>query len=963
MPVANATVTATRSQGDETMSELDCGCEHSCGRKLMMCDCADGWRKLEALVVERRGEVIAISRAATRADGTFELAGLETGSVSLWADDPKLGTGFVRSVEVGARDVTVALANGVTVVGRVVIDGDQPASGAWVTLIHGEHSRFFDVLAGAEGRFSIGPVPEAPYALVAGAAGTLPTSLFVQKVSAREVTINLSTPRVITGRVELNGSPQSGVDVQVAGTGPERHVTTLPDGTFRVDELRRGAYVLAAVHRDLRAAASVEMEAKGDPPAVVLALERAAVVSGHVRDAQGKPVEGATVSIGVGPDWAQAHTSDEGEYRIVATVGQKQGLWAMREGFARYHRAVAIAAGEQVIDVELHAEALLEGAAVDAVTRSAVPNTMVWASDGDGVVARATSNGEGGWRLTGLVPGRYQVWSRHSDYVDTQTEFSAPRTGILLALDPGLSVNGIVVDESGVGVQAEVSVVPKSGFAYRSVWAMTNGEFTVRGVAPGAYEFEATAGGRSGKQSAAVPLERGEDIRIVLAEQLTISGVVVDEQGLPLKGVSVMGTAATTSDLASSKPTGVDGKFEIATDTPGEYELAVVQGDEPPDLDNRVKARTGQTGVKVTARGSRSMKGRVVNARREPIPLFKVDQEEVESASGRFSVPLKSWVNSVRVVADGYLPVEKAVERGPKVVDLGDIVLGEGRQARLKITSKATGQPVPGAEIWVQDEWIRALRFVSAPFAVTDGEGVATLRGLPAGKFAVTVTHSSHRSARVDVEPQDTERAVALEKGTTLVVTVVDAAKRPLKGEVWTLPLDERRLIPRLDTDGAGIARFEGLSPGRYIVFFGRDFLQSPGKAHRALTLTESGEVRVELSAVLGTVSVVFELGVGPGAAVPSHIALMPSTLPAENLEALDYGLLRTAGEIGDQVAPLKYEVNDAIPGRYNAYVTVRDGERFGHYAVPVQLTGARKQTVVVPVPPPETVKFQTRPE
>ncbi|MBK7861067.1 MAG: carboxypeptidase regulatory-like domain-containing protein [Archangiaceae bacterium] len=957
-PVSGATVTATRAQSDETLSDLMCQCDDHCGIALLECGCPMAAEQLQALVLERRGEVVPLARTVSSADGAFALEGLEGGTVSLWADEPKLGTALSRDVAVDREDVELTLGGSVTVTGRVVIDGDTPAAGAWVTLIHTEHSRFFDALADAQGRFTLGPVPAAQYALVAGKSGLLPGRARVGADEQREVVVALSTPRTVSGVVEENGHGVSGVAVHLEGNHKKRDAVSRGDGTFVFSELKEGAFTLTATAAALRAEAKAFVPRQGNAKPVKLQLQRAAVVAGHVTVKGRGPAAEIEVSVGDEAAWVKATTASDGSYRVLAKAAPHQNWWAQGLGVAGHHRVVDLVSGEQVIDVELEPEAVIEGVVLDAETQQPVAGANVTARElarADGESTEETEP-DGTFAFKGLPAGGYQVSASYDGYVASQTKVTSPASGVQLKLGRGLKLKGIVVGPRGEPMHATVNAHRKRDATGQQTAETTDGgTFELTGLREGAYRLSAEASGHSGELEVVLPVERDQRVRLVLAAELTLSGVVVDVEGKPVAKAMVVGLKSSQTPepamMRGGLPTGDDGRFTLIAKSAGEYELHAFRREAPAEgfATEPTRARAGDSNIRLVLGGGKKLRGRVVDARHTPISRYGLDERLIDDPTGAFEVPLLATQTRVRIAAPGYLPHRHPIPPHTSDVDLGDIVLGEGREVRLKVRSKVTGQPLKDALLYDLQTWSAGEARV-APLATTGADGVATLHGLPDDTFAVVANHATHRPQRVDVAPNEREKTVSLDQGPTLVVTVVDEDDRPARVEVTVVPLDEKALVIGLPTDERGVVRFEGMPSGRFMALAAGERSSDSRRAHGEVTLPESGEVPLRLKLQRGAARVRLQLSPGPDTWQPTGVFLFPDGLPATDEHGLKRSLSFDHSERADPTAvPLEFAANDVPPGAWRAVVTVSRGEQRGVYtSAPFKVTPERDQRITV---------------
>jgi hypothetical protein len=75
---------------------------------------------------------------------------------------------------------------------------------------------------------------------------------------------------------------------------------------------------------------------------------RAAVITGTVRDPDGRPVGGATVGIGANPG---VKTREDGKFRLTVAAAGQAVLSAESDGFTRVRRLVAIGSGDVTVDL------------------------------------------------------------------------------------------------------------------------------------------------------------------------------------------------------------------------------------------------------------------------------------------------------------------------------------------------------------------------------------------------------------------------------------------------------------------------------------------------------------------------------------------------------------------------------------------------------------------------------------
>jgi hypothetical protein len=335
-PIAGAIVTATTTAGEDVLSELPCQCGYECGRKLLECGCGEAAGQLMELVRERRGEAPPVARATTDAAGRFVLEGLAEGSYAVWAES-RAGAGVVQGVRAGTEDLSVAISGGVEIAGTVRGEDGKGIAGAIVTAIYARHSRFFEVLTGADGAFALGPLPEGPYTVVASASGLLPERERVARSQAG-VQLQLAAPRTIAGTVLSGGRAASSATVALLGEHKRVEARVDAEGRFAFPSLRPGGYELRASDDIGVAQESVTVPRGKDVLGLRMALRSGVAVDGVVVDDAGAPIAEARVTadqIAPAPHGrvGVVRTDAAGRFRLGPVDPGELMLRAKRDGF------------------------------------------------------------------------------------------------------------------------------------------------------------------------------------------------------------------------------------------------------------------------------------------------------------------------------------------------------------------------------------------------------------------------------------------------------------------------------------------------------------------------------------------------------------------------------------------------------------------------------------------------------
>ena len=370
--------------------------------------------------------------------------------------------------------------------------------------------------------------------------------------------------------------------------------------------------------------------------------------------------------------------------------------------------------------------------------------------------------------------------------------------------------------------------------------------------------------------------EEAEPVELVLAAGASISGLVVDSNGVPAEGyfVQVRQRGAGDGPMRLGGPgrgaTGPDGFFSLDGLHAGEaYDLLVMGGDGPGPRREGVTAPA--EGVELVVPGKGRISGRVIDSPGgQPVSDFEIafnpdrsargggmvvrfaagpgggrgraagQREQLHSEDGSFvldEVPPGTW--EVNVDAKGY----QAGRVGGIVVESGQtkegvlIKLSRGSGIRGRVMDAANGRPIPDVRVTAETAGgqmrMMVLDMLNGGGGVpTDADGVFEIDGLSQGRYMVGAEHPDYSDASQQVEVKEGLAAVELRlhAGGVLGGIVISETQRPLAGARVALepagdgggfgggrrgPLDEGKSGV---TDAQGRFRFDHLTAGRYRV-------------------------------------------------------------------------------------------------------------------------------------------------
>lgn len=549
----------------------------------------------------------------TGEDGRFRVGGAAAGEVVRIEVRKE---GWVEATVEGVRvppeePVTVLLRPAATVAGAVVDERGRPVPGA-------EIRPAFRAMAGMpgggyfrpqptdeRGAFEVTGFPPGRTAIEAEAPGyqaSAPVTLELAPGERREgVEIVLAEGAAVSGRVlGPDGLPVAGA--RVAARGDEAFgaswrgasVETGADGRFTLDTLAPGRVVLEAT-KDGFAAATREVELGPGGASVELHLGRGAEVSGWVLEADGSPAAGRQLQLAPGVlsfDQRNQQTAAadgsflfrgvaDGEYRL-KVLEDWSVLWSSPDPI-RVEGGVPVSG----LEVRLPATATLTGRLV-GLRPDEIQGATVQA-----MVAEMGLQGEragevlpdGGYRVSGLTPGRWQVVAaatRSGRQAQGKVEIEAGRTEAVLDLEfrPGHTVTGTVLSAGEPVAGAQVRVQSQSYAGTGDATTGIDGRFRIEGVSAGRQRLMVQDPQSGTMAFEELQVDGDRDVRVEL-ESFRIRGAVYAADGSgPVAGAQVQLQRAPDAErrsfaMAPSTVTADDGSFLLTGVAGGSWRLLV----------------------------------------------------------------------------------------------------------------------------------------------------------------------------------------------------------------------------------------------------------------------------------------------------------------------------------------------------------------------------------------------------
>jgi len=568
----------------------------------------------------------------TDAEGRFEIPGLDPGNYTVVARHGDFAPGVVTGVTVdadGRADLTIPLAAGAAVTGRLVDAEERPLAGrvAAQELAGQPMPRSLVELlradTGPDGRFRIDKVAPGSYAL--GAVAPRYSGRRVEaEVSARDTVIDLGDIALEAG-LAIRGRVRTSAGAPV----PDAQITTggfdmMRGGTF--SEARSeadGSFVLAGLmpgptRVNVRAIGFASVNNKvmlpgGDPVDVILTAGGS--VAGVVVEEGDRPVDAYRVI-------ANPVKSNDWEGRADKSVGSIDGRFLLEDLAEETYvlqvlvpdRAPATLSGVRVSAgrttdagvIRVPRGGIVRGTVADTTGNpiigamvkayGAAQDAMEWSEQ-----LQTLSEPSGAFEIRGVPEGRRQVVATHPDYAaaDILVDVAAAKgpAEARLVLTQGGRIEGVAHKRdgtplAGLSIMANSQSYRLSGGARRNNVTGADGSFTIDHVAPGPTYVSLMANAGSGRMmsmmSKQIEVREGETTSVDFSSREILVSGHVTRSGAPLPGLRLrfmgeggmtfmMGAGFDTVAGTPSGPqrhvgtTGEDGTFALIVDTPGKY--------------------------------------------------------------------------------------------------------------------------------------------------------------------------------------------------------------------------------------------------------------------------------------------------------------------------------------------------------------------------------------------------------
>ncbi|HEV7573037.1 MAG TPA: carboxypeptidase regulatory-like domain-containing protein [Thermoanaerobaculia bacterium] len=533
-------------------------------------------------------------------DSDIQVDALKRGYPGGKSPSMKLAAGEKKS------GVMITIPRGMAVTGRVTDKDKKPLSGVAVEAIESANDamggmrrmvmsnmqqRTDDTYrTGSDGTFSI-RVKEGTYDLAFKREGYSAKSVRGTKVdsSTKPIDVVLDPGVEITGRITRAGAGVEGVNVRAMSQDGFAGAVSGPDGAFRITDLTPGQMMLNVAKPD---SFIQEMRSVTAPTRdLVIEVPGGGRITGRVLDKNShQPVTsfmaGVTTSRSGGgmmimmPPMQKQFTSDDGSFVL---EGIKPGMTQVVVNAPGYTTArvpnIEVEDGKTAPDIEVDVEtgAKLTGrvtgpdgsplAGVSVRNDPMGGGARVMRFDANDNSTTTDPNGE--YTMDSLEPGEKTLSFNRSGYIEQQktvTIAGGKDARLDVQMSTGIRATGFVVTDSGAPVP-DATVLASSGTpdGGRSGRSDSNGAFTIEGLAPGHYTFNASKTGYTAGVVRDVDIATSGPVRVVLKNGGVITGHVNGLTPKELEQTTVFANAAGSGGSMSGSTAPVDsgGNFRI----------------------------------------------------------------------------------------------------------------------------------------------------------------------------------------------------------------------------------------------------------------------------------------------------------------------------------------------------------------------------------------------------------------
>lgn len=840
----------------------------------------------------------------------------------------------LRSVIAAIAAVILSLPASAAITGTVINADGQAVTGAKISLFSPETAEarrarlqskdierapLASTTSDSKGNFSIAtPKGEAVFDVRLDAAGFAPDG--ERALPDEELGAILLMPAALQkGTITANGKPVAGAVISFVGSA--EYLTKTDDkGQYAAPDPSKWANRLFIIHSDYAIVEENLVQFGAAKKSLDRTLLPGLPLRGRVLGSDGTaPVANAPVFV---DEWQLATTGEDGSFSIAhAPKG-----WSVVEARSG-DRVGSRARTTGDLAIKLQKAASITGIVTDGKTNAPLAGVevrlMPQPAPAFGSIALHSTftNAKGGYTLTPIAPGSYQINPTRPGYLTPNvnvTVTAGQTVQKLLFSNARGRVIGSVVDDAkrpvaGARLGAQpatmrdsmvMMVGPNIRFAGEGVaYSGPDGRFVMRSVPTESdIQINATKKGFPAAHSASLrvaPLERKSGVLITIPRGVAITGKVTDRDGKPLSGVGV--TAVETDNQG---PMGGMAIRRVAVSMmQNDRNDEIVRTGSDGTFTMRVKEATYDVIFKREGFAARTIRGEKITASARPLevtldPGVEIAGRVVRNGAGIEGVNINvfSESNTANAVtaSDGSFRLEDLTpgqvmlaankrdefiqEMRPVTAPAQNVVIEvrPGGKISGRVVDKNSHAPITSFQAGVSMSRSGGGMVIQVPPMLkpfTSDDGSFTLENVPVGPAQVVVSAPGYSTARVpglNIEEGKpiNDLEVALDTGVKLTGRVTGPDGSPVAGvNVRQNEAGPARMLgmgsePATITDPNGEYILDALEPGEKTFSFGRQ-----GYLSESRTVTLSGSstrLDVQLSTGMRVNGTVVSDGGGP---------------------------------------------------------------------------------------------------
>jgi protocatechuate 3,4-dioxygenase beta subunit len=802
-------------------------------------------------------------KASTRADGTFSLGGLSEGIYSVKITNRGYLDSDIERIEItrdGPLTSTFTMQVGSSVSGRITNEAGEPIAGAKLKIPRAQ-LRKPSYETDLDGRYRIDfrSLKLSPtFWLEATHADYVPQEWSESrsfKLEPGESLTNLDfvltrggsiTARVIDEMgqaitdTELGFKHRRTSSIQPVSTDgiylPQGKISTDRNGRLELSRLRPGLYDIVVWASGVRALKEdIEVTDSSTATEIELVLSEAEILTGHVVDHHGNPVEGAKIDP-TGNEYPSTRTGPNGDFEFTGLDSGRFSFRVEKRGFKSDGGTVSVPLEKELVIV-LKPNPTAPPARVSGQVFA--ENTRLFPYF-DILYARLATAGQAPWR------GRYQVFDASGHFAFEL----APGTYVLTAVVPGFGLGRsreFTLKEGETLENLDIDLPPEAGVVGTVVAAKTgepvhgatiqldsgeeslvrnrnvktsskpDGTFRLGEMPEGEIRLIASHPDFAPTREEGLMVVLGEDteVRLEMHAGGGLHGMVLKADE-PLVGAKVRAYKKSGANSESKlATTDHQGHYAISGLSPGLYKVSVSHGSEflgfgllaawAEVSDDLSTERNFEQGARVRIRGVVYSEGVPLRGGRIELPhsliIPSLDNSpgQVIEADGTYTLEFPeagqySLLIHARELGTSGIRVPLSIPRGKNVQEV-DIDLPSG-EIQGTVVDTQTGEPIEGARVFALATGSRPaidqVLFFGTGVVNTDHGGLFVLSNLEAGTYALKVSRQGYSNVsvegiRLSARARSANHEIELERGIAFQVRVVDENADPIQYAIGIL--------------------------------------------------------------------------------------------------------------------------------------------------------------------------------